>query len=124
MFAFKSLAAKYSGALALVLAIFSAGIVVIHACHSEQAKHVSSPAHHDDVVKSGGEIIGSGTFGAKICAATFFLVLLVGRKYLIKSVKKLDLQINSQILRLRTTLHRPPGIKYALSLSQLGVIRI
>jgi hypothetical protein len=124
MFAFKSLAAKYSGALALVLAIFSAGIVVIHACHSEQSTHASSAAHHHEVINSSGEIVGAGDFGAKICAATFFLVLLVGRKYLIKRAKKLDSQINSQLLRLRTTLHRPPGIKYALSLSQLGVIRI
>jgi hypothetical protein len=118
------MAAKYSGALALILAIFSAGLVVVHACHTEQPIHSSKSAHHEESVASKGQIIGSQSLVAKVCAVTFFLVLLAGRKYYVKRILRADSFINTQLLRLFNFIYRPPNIKNALSLSQLGVIRI
>jgi hypothetical protein len=124
MFAFKTLAAKYSGALAIVLAIFSAGLVVIHACHTEQSTQVSATAHHETGVLSESKIISTDSLVVKVCAVTFFLVLLAGRKYFVKRIARVDSLINTQLVRLFNYIYRPPNVKNALSLSQLGVIRI
>ena len=124
MIAFKTLAAKYSGALAIVLAIFSAGLVVIHACHTEQSTQVSVTAHHETGVLSDSKIISTESLAAKVCAVTFFLVLLAGRKYFVKRIVRLDSLINTQLSHLVNYFYRPPNVKNALSLSQLGVIRI
>jgi len=124
MFAFKTLAAKYSGALAIILAIFSAGLVVVHACHTEQPTHSSTSSHHDESVVPKGQIIGSESLAAKVCAVTFFLVLLAGRKYFVKIIIRVDSLVNRQLMRLINFVYRPPNIKNSLSLSQLGVIRI
>jgi flagellar biosynthesis protein FlhB len=124
MFAFKTLAAKYSGALALILAIFSAGLVVVHACHTEKPSHSSASAHHEESAASEGQIIGSESLVAKVCAVTFFLVLLAGRKYFVKIIIRVDSLVNRQLMRLINFVYRPPNIKNSLSLSQLGVIRI
>jgi hypothetical protein len=124
MFAFKTLAAKYSGAMALILAIFSAGLVVVHACHTEQPTHSSTSSHHEESVASKGQIMGSESLAAKVCAVTFFLVLLAGRKYLVNRILNSDSLVNTQLQRLYNFIYRPPNIKNSLSLSQLGVIRI
>ena len=124
MFAIKSLAAKYSGAMALVLAIFSAGFVVVHACHSDQVTQTSATGHHQASAQSGGGIVCGNSLIANVCTAAFFLVLLVGRKYLLKKTSGVLLQVNTQILHLSSVMQRPPNLRYALSLSQLGVIRI
>ena len=84
MFAFKSLAAKYSGAMALFLVIFSAGFVVVHACHLAQVTPASAAGHHQVLEQSGGNIIGGNSLVANIGTAAFFLVLLASRKYLLK----------------------------------------
>jgi hypothetical protein len=124
MFAFKTLAAKYSGALALILAIFSAGLVVIHTCHTEQSTQVSVTGHHQTGVLSESKIISTESLAAKVCAVTFFLVLMAGRKFFVKRVVRLDSQIYTQLSRFFNYIYRPPNLKNALSLSQLGVIRI
>jgi hypothetical protein len=124
MFAFKTLAAKYSGALAIILAIFSAGLVFVHVCHTEQPTHSSTSSHHDESVVPKGQIIGSESLAAKVCAVTFFLVLLAGRKYFVKIIIRVDSLVNRQLMRLINFVYRPPNIKNSLSLSQLGVIRI
>jgi hypothetical protein len=124
MFAFKSLAAKYSGAMALALVIFSAGFVVVHACHSDQVTQVSATVHHQTLEQSSGSITGSNSLVANVCTAAFFVVLLVSRKYLLKKSSGALLRVKSQIFLLGSVIQRPPNLKYALSLSQLGVIRI
>lgn len=124
MLAFKSLAAKYSGAMALTLAIFSAGFVVVHACHSDQVTQASATVHHQALKQSSGSIVSGNSLIANVCTAAFFLVLLVGRKYLLKKSSGALLRVKSQIFLLGSVKQRPPNLKYALSLSQLGVIRI
>lgn len=124
MFAFKSLARKYSGALALVLAVFSAGFVVVHACHSDQVTQTSATGYHQTSEPTSGSVIGSGSVIAKVCTAAFFLVLLVGRKYLLKRSRGALILFKSHIFLLGSVIQRPPNLKYALSISQLGVTRI
>ena len=68
--------------------------------------------------------MGSESLAAKVCAVTFFLVLLVGRKYFVKIIIRVDSLVNRQLMRLYNFIFRPPNIKNSLSLSQLGVIRI
>ena len=120
----KSLAAKYSGAMALILVIFSAGFVVAHACHAGQVSQASATGHHQASEQSSGSITSGNSLVANVCTATFFLVLLASRKYLLKKSRALLLQVKSQIFLLGSVMPRPPNIKYALSLSQLGIIRI
>lgn len=124
MFASRSVATKYSAIMALTLAIFSAGFVVVHSCHSDQVKESAATGYYEFKDKSVSTIVSGNSFVANISSAIFFLVLLAVRKYVFKRNPRLIQQVKLQIFRLRSVTQRPPNIRYALSLPQLGVIRI
>jgi len=108
--------AKFASALALILTVFSAGIVISHQCQSEKVSSSSIISHHEQVVNS--------TIAAKACATLFFIVLLVGRKYLSQKIQIVRTKLRIQLHLARLALPRPPNFHNSLSLSQLGIIRI
>ena len=116
--------AKFASALALILTVFSAGIVISHQCHSEKVSSSSIISHHEQVVNSTDSLAKTGSIAAKACATLFFIVLLVGRKYLSQKIQKVRTKLRIQLHLARLALPRPPNFHNSLSLSQLGVIRI
>lgn len=124
MFASRSIASKCSGIVALTLAIFSAGFVVVHACHSDQLKQSTLASSFEFTDKTLSTIVGGSSFAANICTAVFLLALLTIRKFVIKANTKVFEQTKLHILRLRSVTQRPPNFVSALSQFQLGVIRI
>jgi hypothetical protein len=124
MFRAKAVAAKYSGALAISLALFSAGFVMVHACHTDQSSHESVSGHHQADEAPLTIFTSDNSLVAKVCSATFFFVLIFGRKVKLKKINRLRLELVSQATFRVASLRSPPNLKYALSISQLGVIRI
>ena len=124
MFASRSLTSKYSAILALTLAIFSAGFVVVHACHSDQLTQSTAIGSFEFTDKTASAVTGKSSFAANICTAIFFLALLAIRKFVMKKNTKFIEQAKLQVLRLRSVTQRPPNSLSALSIFQLGVIRI
>jgi Ulp1 family protease len=124
MFRAKAVAAKYSGALAISLALFSAGFVMVHACHADQSSHGSVSSHHQADEAASTIFTSDNSLVAKVCSATFFFVLIFGRKVKLKKINRLRLELVSQSTFRVASLRSPPNLKYALSISQLGVIRI
>ncbi len=116
--------AKFASALALILTVFSAGIVISHQCHSEKVSSSSAISHHEQVVNSADSLAKTGSMAAKACATLFFIVLLVGRKYLRQKIQIVRPKVRIQLHLARLALPRPPNFHNSLSLSQLGIIRI
>lgn len=133
---------KAAGGLAIVIALLSAVFVIAAQCHSNQSSAVvaASGHHHDGASHSsahavapvsGGalaESVRSGVFGSplmgEICAGVFFLVLILGRKFLLKIFA---LSARFPVQRYRSFADYSPGaarLRTALTLPQLGICRI
>jgi hypothetical protein len=116
--------ANFASAFALILTIFSAGIVISHQCHFEDASNSSAISYHEQVVNSTDSLAKTGSMAAKACATLFFIVLLVGRKFLSQKIQIVRTKLRIQLHLARLALPRPPNFHNSLSLSQLGIIRI
>ena len=137
---------KAAGGLAIVIALLSAVFVIAAQCHNNQSSSVVavSSHHHDDAahglahasahavapVSSGvlAESVGSGVLGSslmgELCAGVFFLVLILGRKFLLKIFA---LSTRVPVPRFRSFTQFSPGVarmRAALTLPQLGICRI
>lgn len=130
----RTLLARVSTVFALSLLFFSTGVVAAQQCHAVNAPVAATHADHahshpdlplvsDFLGKSEIESNSPGLF-AKACIGFFFLVLLIGQGVKIKkaargSGSRLSLA-PSKIVFCR----KPLTLSLALSLPQLGVIRI
>jgi hypothetical protein len=129
---------KAAGGLAIVIALLSAVFVIAAQCHNNQSSAVvaSSSHHHDGAVHasshaSGGalaESVGSDGMSSslvgELCAGVFFLVLVLGRKFLLKIF---SLSTRVPVPRFRSFTEFSPGVarmRTALTLPQLGICRI
>ena len=133
---------KAAGGLAIVIALLSAVFVIAAQCHNNQSSAVvaASSHHHDGAAHasahvvahvSGGvlaESVGSGAIGSslmgELCAGVFFLVLILGRKFLLKIFA---LSTRVPVQRFRSFADYSPGVarmRAALTLPQLGICRI
>ncbi len=133
---------KAAGGLAIVIALLSAVFVIAAQCHNNQSSAVvaASSHHHDGAAHasahavahvSGGvlaESVGSGAIGSslmgELCAGVFFLVLILGRKFLLKIFA---LSTRVPVQRFRLFADYSPGVarmRAALTLPQLGICRI
>jgi hypothetical protein len=129
---------KAAGGLAFVIALLSALFVIAAQCHSNQSSamvaassHHHGGAAHSSAHVSGGvfaESVESGVLGSslmgEICAGVFFLVLILGRKFMLKIFAA-----KTQLLlaRIRTFKQFSPvlvRLRSALTLPQLGICRI
>ena len=114
----------FVGVNVLALALFSLGIVI--------AYQYSPPASPQSIVLSHAINNDSGSIGMSgshslvtdICVGIVFLVLLVGRKFFLKN-RTWSLCVANQLTHWRAfSFTRPPNLRYALTLPQLGVLRI
>jgi hypothetical protein len=126
---------KAAGGLAIVIALLSAVFVIAAQCHSNQSSPVVASSHHHDgaahALTSTGALAESVESGAmnsslmgELCAGVFFLVLILGRKFLLKifAVKS-----RLPVLSFRSFGGFSPGVarlRSALTLPQLGICRI
>ena len=133
---------KAAGSLAIVIVIVSAVFVIAHQCHGGQnasvAVHQVSDEHgaghgagHGLGVSDEGSVLGltsAGFMGSslfrEIGASIFFLVLILGRKFLLRVLSARS-RMKSEALWVRSRLrlvNRWSGTGF--SLPELGVCRI
>ena len=117
--------------LAILLAVFSTGIVIAHQCHSMQSDQVAIQANHsgDHVapttsVKPLSFASSSNALMDVGCAVLFIVVLLFGRKFLDLRAPRSRLKSFMTLSRELVSVYRPQVFQLALSRPQLGVIRI
>jgi hypothetical protein len=116
---------------AIFLAVFSTGVVIVHQCQSMSSSQVAMQHQHVDAdsvssiatkpmngASDRQRLINSG------CAALFMVVLLFGRKLLGSKTPRSGLNRLLGLSREFVSIHRPQVFHFALSLPQLGVIRI
>ena len=117
--------------LAILLAVFSTGIVIAHQCHSMQSDQVAIQANHsgDHVapttsVKPLSFASSSNALMDVGCAVLFIVVLLLGRKlhYLRASSSHLKKYLTHGVRLISA--QRNQFSQLSLSRAQLGVIRI
>jgi hypothetical protein len=137
---------KAAGGLAIVIALLSAVFVIAAQCHNSQSSPVvaASSHHHDGAahglahasahlvvpVSSGAlaESVGSGVLGSslmgELCAGVFFIVLVLGRKFLLK-IFALSTRVPAPSFRSFTQFSLGVArLRTALTLPQLGICRI
>lgn len=116
--------AKFSGILAITFALFSTGFVVVQQCHSQAvtASVIAQHDHHGPFSNHG--VLSSESLITDVCIGLFFLVLIVGRKYLLEQRKLPNSFSRVYSWSSKFTFVRPPNLAFSLSLSQLGVIRV
>ena len=126
---------KAAGGLAIVIALLSAVFVIAAQCHGNQSSTVVASSHHHDgaahVHASTGALAESVESGAmnsslmgELCAGVFFLVLILGRKFLLKVFAA---KLKMPVLAFRSHVDFSPGVvrlRTALTLPQLGICRI
>jgi hypothetical protein len=140
MLSTRSPLSKAAGSLAIVFALFSTVFVIAHSCHSNQseaavATHTSSGHSHSshgsenavvDIALFDSALDGSleSSLLKGISTGVFFLVLLLGGKFLLKvlsvryRIKFSSFRSNSKLLLYERLM------SFGLSLPQLGVFRI
>lgn len=122
---------KAIGAALIFLTLISAAVVVAKTCHDESAAaipvvasavHASHGDHHHAPPVTQG--FANGTLLTDICVGIFYLVLLLGTRFLLKILH------NSYKDKLKTlkigliTYRRKHSFNFTLSLPQLGICRI
>ena len=130
MFRSGSPLSKAAAVLAVVFAVLSAGFVVVQQCHGQESVAVTSNHHQAGHSSESAPVssVGLGTLGSSIlgdlCVGVFFLVLIVGGKFLLKvgtaryRIRVLNFWAHSKKI---ADIWRSG---YVLSLPQLGICRI
>lgn len=130
----KTLLSRASMVFALSLLLFSTGIVASQQCHAINAPVAAAHADHthshsdmplvSDLL--GKPVIESNSPGlfAKACIGFFFLVLLIGQGVKIKKAARGSGSRHSFAGSKIVFYRKPLTLSLALSLPQLGVIRI
>ena len=122
---------KVVGAAIIFLTLISTVVVVAKACHKEptaaipvatSAIHASHGDHHHAPPATQG--LSSSSLLKEICVGIFYLVLLLGGKFLLKIFHRL---YQEQVLAFKVGLiayRRKHPFNLTLSLPQLGIYRI
>lgn len=130
----RTLLARVSTVFALSLLFFSTGVVASQQCHAVNAPVAATHADHahshpdlplvsDFLGKPEIESNSPGLF-AKACIGFFFLVLLIGQGVKIKKAARGSGSRHSLAGSKIVFYRKPLTLSLALSLPQLGVIRI
>ena len=126
---------KAAGGLAILIALLSAVFVIAAQCHGNQSSTVVASNHHHDgavhahvstgaLAQSGGSGAMNSSLMGELCAGVFFLVLILGRKFLLKVFAA---KVRVPVLAFRSGIGFSPGVvrlRAALTLPQLGICRI
>jgi hypothetical protein len=117
--------------IAIFLSVFSTGVAIAHQCHAMSNDQVSTQQQHsagglmaNQAAKSSVDASDKRLLMDSGCVALFIVVLLLGRKVLNFLIFRFY-SISFKKFKLEVLLsHRPQVFHHALSLPQLGVIRI
>lgn len=121
---------KVIGAALILLTLASTVVVVVESCHAESAPAVvaaTTHASHTDHYHPAPMPLQSTNHSellTQICAGVFYLVLLLGGKFLLRIFRK---SYKNQIQRLTAPLiafNQRVSNNLTLSLPQLGICRI
>lgn|GEM_PF-6636797 len=112
---------RFVGVNVLVMLLLSLGTSIAH----QSVPDVSSqPVVFIQAIGNVSSAVGSHSLACDICVGVVFLVLLVGRKIFLKN-RIWTLGVTNQLSHWRAfSFTRPPNLKFALTLPQLGVFRI
>lgn len=119
----KSRGVRLFGILAILVATFSSGLVLAHQCHDQISTAINQTHSHTDVNLIAA-VGGHNSVLDEVCVGIFFLVLLVGRKYLIRQKFNYGQSIMQAVRQGIAFCARPPNLVFALTRSQLGIFRI
>ena len=115
---------RYSAHSFLILALFSVSMTTAHQFNSNISTQTMVLNHSSDT-----HLNSTGTNGAhspmtNVCVGVIFLILIFGRKFVLKN-RIWPLSEASQLTHWRAySFNRPPNLKFALTLPQLGILRI
>jgi hypothetical protein len=123
-----SLLKKVVGAALIFLTLASTVVVVVQSCHGQVSAPVAAAtdASHTDHLHPAPPVQSTSHSGllSEICAGIFYLVLLLGGKFLLRISSK---SYKNKVRHLTTTLiayRRRVSFNLTLSLPQLGICRI
>lgn len=124
MFLLRSKLKQFVGVNVLALAMVSLGITVAYQCNS----NISTQTMLLDYSKA-THINSSGTIGShspvtNVCAGVVLLILVFGRKLTLKKITWHSSKAYKLFHWCAYSFTRPPNLKFALTLPQLGVLRI
>ena len=127
----RSVLTKVVGAALIFLTLVSTVVVVAKACHDQPAVeiavvatavHASHGDHHHAPPATQG--IASSSLLTEICVGIFYLVLLLGGKFLLKITDRSYKESVSSLKVGLIAFHRKHSFNLTLSLPQLGIYRI
>jgi hypothetical protein len=123
---------KLVGAALVFLTLTSTAVLVVQSCHVKQepvvavavATHASHGDHNHQHAPTPVEGLSSAAWLTKICGGIFFLVLILGSKFLLKPSYN---SYREKVLAFRANLFpniSSKNFNLTLSLPQLGICRI
>lgn len=127
----RSVLTKVVGAALIFLTLVSTVVVVAKACHDQPAAevpvvasavHASHGDHHHAPPATQG--MASSSLLTEICVGIFYLVLLLGGKFLLKITHRSHKEKVSSLKVGLIAFHRKHSFNLTLSLPQLGIYRI
>lgn len=111
---------KVAATFVLLLSLLSTGVVIAKECHSTITQSSQHLSHHHSESDAGTP---SGLL-TDICVGVTFLTLLIGGRFLLRIGKIKGIIKNSTAIKLMSQFIKPPNIRNALTLTQLGLCRI
>ncbi len=127
----RSVLTKVVGAALIFFTLVSTVVVVAKACHDQPpaeipvvatAVHASHGDHHHAPPATQG--IASSSLLRELCVGIFYLVLLLGGKFLLKITHRSYKEKVSSLKVGLIAFHRKHSFNLTLSLPQLGIYRI
>ena len=115
---------RYSGPSLLILTLFSMGTTITHQFNSNVSTQTMVLNHSNETHLNSIGVIGTHSPVTNVCIGVVFLILIFGRKFVLKN-RIWPLSEASQLTHWRAfRFTRPPNLKFALTLPQLGILRI
>lgn len=119
------------GVALIVLTLTTTAVVVAQSCHDDSAPvstvvsaavHGSHGDHHHEPAPTQG--IASATFLPEVCAGIFFLVLILGSKFILRIFNRAYTEKKHALIAVLIASRRRATFNLTLSLPQLGICRI
>jgi hypothetical protein len=117
---------RIAGALALIFAIFSAGVAIANQCHQEPAPVISSHSHADHEASHVHADVAplNQSLTTTFCASVFFIVLILIGRQVLSRLGRRNFTRASTLQNLQQRIYYQRRWLSALTLPQLGVLRI
>lgn len=117
---------KIAGALALIFALFSAGVTIVNQCHQEAAlasDHASHGEHVSSLVPVEAAPI-SQTLTTTFCTSIFFIVLILFSRRVLVALRGRYLKQSREMCDIGRVLALQWQWRSRLTLPELGLLRI